>query len=487
MEILPSARAIVRVRLVATWHWPVLTAMLVLAALALGWIGYAASDDAAYYLAARHWLVAPPFAGHDHWATRFPLVIGLAAAMRVIGEGAAALTLVALSWYAAFLIAVHALAARIGGARAGWIATILLATMPVVVANATTASCDLTEATFLLVGILLIGDCAATRDATTRRAVGAGLAFGTAILCRETTALALLGFVPLFMLGRPVPRRAMIAMGLASAILLAGEALFQWLATGHALNRWDVAFHHDSHIDRAANLEGNVLVHPAIDPLLVLLVNDDFALIFWLAIAAVALRVDRMLAVPARRRMTILVALGLATFLLVGALYTRLVLNPRYFMLPAIGAAVAVAVWLDHASMRVRAAVLTVAIATNLLMLSIENTHSRWAAQALVTAARSLPTTPIVTDAATYHRALMPIAWNRLSMVEQDEPRPGALYFLPDDHIPVHATIVSRYPSPRTPLGAVLDDLGIARFVPASIRRRLLAPNPTASLVRVAG
>ncbi len=46
--------------------------------------------------------------------------------------------------------------------------------------------------------------------------------------------------------------------------------------TGHPLNRWDVAFHHDSHIDRAANLEGDLLVQPAIDPLLVLLVNEDF-------------------------------------------------------------------------------------------------------------------------------------------------------------------------------------------------------------------
>ncbi len=57
-----------------------------------------------------------------------------------------------------------------------------------------------------------------------------------------------------------------------------------------------LAFHHDSHIDLAANEEGNVLVHPATDPLLVLLVNDDFALLFWGVTAAVAFRFDRGLA-----------------------------------------------------------------------------------------------------------------------------------------------------------------------------------------------
>ena len=487
METNPPLRPSARIRRVPAWHWPALAAVLVFAALALGWVGYAASDDAAYYIAAQHWLVAPPFAGHDHWATRFPLVIGLAAAMRVMGQGTAALTLVALVWYAAFLTAVHALATRIGGGRAGWIATILLATMPVVVANATTASCDLTEATFLLIGILLIGDAATDPAAAMRRAIGAGLAFGAAILCRETTALALIGFVPLFLRGRPVPRRALIAMGLACALLLAGEALFQWVATGHALNRWDVAFHHDSHIDRAANLEGNFLVHPVIDPLLVLLVNDDFALIFWLAIAAVALRGNRMLAIPARARMTILVALALATFVLVGALYTKLVLNPRYFMLPAIAAAVAVAVWIDRSGVRLRTAVLVVAVAANLLMLSVENTHARWSAQALVIAAHDFPGRPIVTDAQTYHRALMPIGWNHLAGIEPGDPRPGALYLSADEHVPAGARVVARYPSPRTPLGAVLDDLGIARFAPASIRRRLLSPNPTSVLVTIPG
>ena len=185
--------------------------------------------------------------------------------------------------------------------------------------------------------------------------------------------------------------------------------------------------------------------------------------------------------------MTILVALALAAFLLVAALYTELVLNPRYFMLPAIAATVAVAVWLDRADPRRRSALLMIAVAANLLMLSVENTHPRWAAQALVIAARTYPDVPIVTDPDTYHRALMPIGWDHLAMVERGAPRPGTLYLASGGDGPPGALVVARYPSPRTPMGALMEELRIAPFLPGSIRRRLIAPNPTASLVRVPG
>jgi 4-amino-4-deoxy-L-arabinose transferase-like glycosyltransferase len=466
--------------------WPALLLIAIVIALAIGWVGYTASDDAAYHAAALEWLRHPPFAGHDHWATRFPLVLTLAATIGAIGDGVRAMTLTALLWYAIFLLAVRSLAAKIGGERAGWLAAMLAGTMPVVIANATTVSCDLTEATFLLLGIRLIGDAAIDRDRLWPP-IGAGLAFGTAILCRETTSLALFGFAPLFLLGRPVPRRALIVMGLSCAALLAGEALFQYVMTGDPLNRWLLAFNHDSHIDRAANLEGNFLVYPAIDPLLVLLVNDDFALLFWFAAAAAAMRVDRRLDAAGRARMTVLVLLALSAFLLVGALYTKLVLNPRYFVLPAIAAAIAVAAWLDSLRPAPRALLLAVALGANLLMLSVEDTHPQWPAEALVEAAAQHPGQPIVTTPEILHRALLPIGWNGLTGITAGTPAAGALYFTTEAASPPGAAVVARYPSPPTTLGHALAALGLARFAPDGIRRRLLAPNAAMVLSRPEG
>jgi 4-amino-4-deoxy-L-arabinose transferase-like glycosyltransferase len=466
--------------------WPALLLIVALVALTIGWVGYSASDDAAYHAAALEWLYRAPFPGHDHWATRFPLVLTLAAMIGVIGDGALAMYMTALLWYAMFLLAIHGLATRIGGARAGWLAAMLVGTMPVVITNATTVSCDLTEAIFLVLGIRLIGDAAIDRDKQWLPIV-AGLSFGTAILCRETTSLALLGFVPLFLIGRPVSRRSLILMGLACAALLGGEALFQFLLTGDPLNRWTLAFHHDSHIDRAANLEGNFLVHPAIDPLLVLLVNNDFALLFWLAGAAVAMRFHNSLDAAGRARMHILFMLALSAFLLVGGLYTKLVLNPRYFVLPAIAASIAVAIWLDRMRATPRAMILIAALGANLLMLSAENAFPRWPAEALVQAGRDYRGQPIVTNAEILHRASLPIGWNGLTGITVGNPQVGALYFSMEAERPANAVVVARYPSPATPLGRMITMIGLARFVPDRIGRRLFAPNPTMALSRPVG
>src|SRR5579859_2361130 len=228
--------------------WALLVGMAGIVAIGIGWVGYSASDDANYYEAALRWLDHPPVAGDDHWATRFPLILSLAGMIALLGKGATAMGATALGWYVVFVASVRGLAARIAGSRAGWIAALLMATMPVVVTNATTVSCDLAEASFLILGIALAGDSAAGQAGGWRPAV-AGLAFGGAILCRETTALALFGVVPLFLAGRPIPRRALIVMTLACAGLLAGEAAFQYALTGDPLHRWTLAFHHDGHID----------------------------------------------------------------------------------------------------------------------------------------------------------------------------------------------------------------------------------------------
>lgn len=463
--------------------WPLLALSAAALALAIGWIGFAASDDAAYYFAASRWLEHAPQPGDDHWGTRFPLILSLAFALAVLGKGAAAMVITALGWYAALLASVHAVARRIATSRAAWIATLLVATLPVIVTNATTVSCDLTEAVFLLLGARLLGDVAAG-DGARWAPLAAGVAFGTAILCRETAVLALFGLVPLFVLGRPITRGALIVVALGCAGVLAGEAVYQWLLTGDPLHRWTLAFHHDGHIDRAANDEGNWLVHPAIDPLLVLLVNDDFALLFWALILAVAFRFHRKLDGRAQRRMLVLTALACSTFLLVAVLTTKLVLNPRYFALPAITAAVSIAAWLDRVAPRTRALVLAALVGSNMLMLSVENQHPRWPAQALVEAATMHLDAAIVTDAATAHRAFIPLHWGALTHVTVGYPRAGALWFGAATSTPANAIVLARYPSPPTVAGAVIVRAGLVSTLPVSLRRRLLAPNSEQVLAR---
>jgi hypothetical protein len=464
--------------------WPATLLLATMLALALGWTGYTASDDASYYQGALRWLIDPPWPGDGHWSTRFPIILSLAAALLLLGQGFAALTATALAWYAGLIAVTGLFTARIAGRTAGWIAAVLVATLPVVTSEATTVGCDLAEALFLLAGCCLITGSTGSGKTGRSRPVAAGLCFALAILSRETAALALLGFVPLFLLGRPLPRRTLILMGLAAAALLLGEMAFQWALTGDPLRRYTLAFNHDSHIDRAANLEGNLLIHAAIDPLLVLLVNNDFALLFWFALAALASGVHRGLGASSRRQLLVPAVLAATAFLLIALLTTKLVLNPRYFTLPAIVAVMIVAIWLAGMAVRARAVVLSVTLAANLLMLSVQNAHPRWPAEALVLAAAAHPAEPVLTDRDTRQRAEIPLGFARLTNAQAGPPRPGALYLAPEHAGIFAAHPLARYPSPATPLGRAIEALGLTPCLPAAISR-LLSPNPAVLLWRV--
>ena len=461
--------------------WPTLLLFAITLTLALGWTGYIASDDAAYYEGAVRWLSDPPFAGSDHWTTRFPVILSLAAALAIFGKGYVAMGAAALAWYFALVAIVGLFTARIGGRTAGWIASILIATMPVVASEASTIGCDLAEASFLIAGIWLIS----AASAGWQRPFAAGLCFGLAIISRETAALALLGFVPLFLLGRPVPRRRLLIMGIGAACLLLAEAAFQWALTGDPLRRYALAFNHDSHIDRAANLEGNLLVHPAVDPLLVLLVNNDFAQIFWLALAALATGFHHKLDQYQKRQLLIPAMLAATAFLLVALLTTKLVLNPRYFILPALVAAMVTAIWLARTDARVRLLLLGAAVSANLLMLSAQNAHPRWDAEALVLAAATHRDEVVLTNPRTSHRAEHPLAFAGLTNARAAAPAPGRLYLAAEDEGLFAARPLARFAPPPPPLGRLIRWIGLANALPPAIAHRLLDPGPAMLLWRL--
>lgn len=458
--------------------------LIAVAALALwvGWVGFEASDDSLYYAGADAWLRHPPSAGADHWSTRFPLVLAFAAVLATVGRNFIAFAVTGLLFYAAFVALVGRYAHSIGGARAGWIAALLIASLPVVVANATTPGIDLVEASALIAGAMLLG----SERAGVARGFAAGLCFGIAILCRETSVLPLAVFAPLFLIGRPVPRRILFAAGIGIVLVLGLEAMFQYALTGDPLRRYAIAFHHDEHIDRAANAEGNVLLWPPIDPLLVLLINDDFGALFWLAGLALALGATRALGENARRRLILLATMAGSGFVLVGALYTKLVLNPRYFMLAAVVATLVLALWLDRLAARWRTVLIAAIIASDLILMGAANAHPRWEMEALVAAARAHPGEIVAGTPADVRRAAIPIAFGELHNIRPAPVAPGTLMIARADAAPAGA-IVARYPSPPTRLGGLVRALGLAPLVPQAIAHRLFAPGPEIVLVRTQG
>jgi 4-amino-4-deoxy-L-arabinose transferase-like glycosyltransferase len=466
----------------AQWRWFALVVVAMLAALWFGWVGFIASDDSLYHAGAMRWLTDPPFAGSDHWSTRFPLTLTFAAVLAVVGQSYVAFGATAIAFYVVLVSVTGRFAASVAGPRAGWIAALLTATLPVVVSHATTVSVDLTEAAALLAGALLVGRAGDDRSGWVAAGAGGAL-FGVAILCRETSVLALSALGPLFLIGRPFPRRVLIACGIGAAAVLIGEALFQYALTGDPLRRYTIAFNHDEHIDRAANKEGNFLLWPPIDALLVLLINDDFGLLFWLAALAVARGAWRMSAGRTRRPLALLAWMAVVSFVLVSVLYSKLVLNPRYFMLAALAAVVLLAVWLDHLDWRLRALTLAAVVASNLLLMSVGNAHPRWSMEALVLAAQANPGEVIAGEASDVRRADLPMRFIGQHNLRRVPSLPGGLLVAPADAPPAGA-IVMRYPSPPTRLGSILRTIGLEPLVPAPIARRMFAPSPAMVLVR---
>lgn len=465
--------------------WSALLAATMLSAIFIGWIGFMASDDSLYHAGAMRWLIDPPFAGSDHWSTRFPLTLTFAAVISVMGNNFASFAATAILFYILLVVVVGGITAAMDTPRSGWIAALLTATLPVAVAHASTVSIDLLEAAALVVGAWLVGLASESRGGLLRAGLG-GVMFGIAVLCRETSVLALAILGPLMLLGRPVPRRAMIACGVGAMLVLLGEAAFQYTLTGDPLRRYAIAFHHDEHIDRAANHEGNFLLWPPIDPLLVLLINDDFGLLFW-ATGAALLRQGWKRMLPDRQApFLLLAAMAICSFLLVSALYTKLVLNPRYFMLLALAASMMLAIWLDRTARTKRALVLATLISGNLLLISVGNAHPRWPLEALMLAAEAHPEVTIAGAANDVARADIPMAFLRQDNIRPLPARPGDLVLAAADSAP-EGDVIARYPSPPTRLGALIQWLGLKPFVPSAISKRMFAPSADMMLVRPHG
>ncbi len=463
-------------------RWAAVLVLGMVAALWIGWVGFIASDDSLYYEGAVRWLTDPPFAGDNHWSTRFPLTLTFAAVIALVGHNFLAFAVTAVLFYVVIVAVMGIFAAQVAGMRAGWIAALLTATLPVIVANATSVSVDLIEASAVMIGVMLLGGAGDDR-AGLWRGVGAGVAFGVAMLCRETTALPLVGLAPIFLVGKPVPRRVLIASGIGFGAVIGGEALFQYAMTGDPLRRYTIAFHHDEHIDRAANMEGNFLLWPPIDPLLVLLVNDDFGLLFWLAGPALWFGALRSVEAAGERRLTVLAAMAATSFVLVALLVHKLVLNPRYFTLPALAAVMVVAIWLDRARAQVRIVALAAIVGSNLLLMSVGNAHPRWEMEALIAASATHPDEIVAGNPEEVRRASLPMRFAGRNNIRCASARTGGLVIAPADAAPSGA-IVARYPSPPTRLGGILRNIGVEPLVPAPIAKRMFAPGRAIVLVR---
>jgi 4-amino-4-deoxy-L-arabinose transferase-like glycosyltransferase len=475
------------------------------AVLAFAWVGYLGSDDVTYATGAYGWLRQFPYVG-GHGTIRYLITWPIALSFVAFGEGEFQLILPTIGYFAALIAVTYLCMARLLDRATAVVAAILVMTLPLFAVQATTASADITELTFIVASVWLFY-VASTSARPFPLLFASGAAAGLAWLTRETAVALLLFYGLSFLAGYRIKRAQYFVMGAGFFAVWGCELAYLYAMTGNPLYRIFISLHHDSTVTRAVDVAGNLFVHPAINPLVMLLVNQEFAVFFWIAIPVIVLLLaKRVLPDPYAEIARLWSLLAITWFLFFAVNSSLLPLNPRYVAPTAYGAAIAVAIflrwlWLER-RFRAAAIVFGAIVAANFAAIHVENRDYMFGERALADFVGDGGRT-VRTDPDTAHRALQLLEWQGTEQrVVAGAPAPGQLYLYnpiragfpsrlvkPEDaprYRPVAAWEIVWQSQPRPKLaGRVLKALGLDRFVPEGLMRRLYLPHPGVTVYRV--
>jgi 4-amino-4-deoxy-L-arabinose transferase-like glycosyltransferase len=481
--------------------------ILFFALVGANWVGYIGSDDVTFAHGAYGWLEEFPYVG-GHGTIRYTITIPMALAFRLFGENEFAMALPGLAYLTGFFVMVWAALRKIAGPLAAFCALFLLVTSPLLVIQASIANVDVIEMFFLTASVLLFWKCL-DQGPDVRRLAGAGALAGLAFLTRETAIFVAVFYGLFFLAGHRFARSRYLWIAAGFLAVWALELLYLWIMTGDPLFRINISLHHDSTIDRSVDLAGNVIAHPLIDPLLVLAINQEFMLLFFLAVPLIAWLVLGKGHNPRLQHFArVFGLLALVWFVCIAAAQKLLPLNPRYFMMTAViccilaGAALAQLFAKGKRGQLWTGLILLALAGTNFVGIYVENKDSLFGERKLAQFARENPLEALSTDPMTRYRSDMLLRWAHAgSRVSGTRPEPGSVYF----HNPANAAqanfkmpaadlarfapqpgwqeLAAYEPEPGW-LAVVLEQSGIAAHLPQGIWHKLRYRHPKVTLYR---
>lgn len=484
---------------------------LFLIAVWLGWVGYLGSDDAVYLDGAYGWLEQFPFVG-GHGSIRYTITWPLALSLSLFGENEVAAALPSIGFACALLFVIMRWCARQYGTAASLAAGICFATSPLIAIGVSFASIDIVETFFLLCSGLLFVTAAGNKTEggvpSASKLIAAGACAGAAFLTRETSVFFILFYGVLFLVSYGMKRRFYWWMALGFFAVWGAEVLYLWVMTGDPVYRVTIALNHDSTINRSVDLAGNLLVHPLVDPLFVVLFNQEFTFLFWIVLLLVFLRLkSRRKTVSSQDPAIFFLGGAVAWFLCAGAATSLLPLNPRYFMVSL----VFVLLWLGGEVQRYwdsranwRRHLLLgglLLVSANLGVTFLENKSVRFPEKTLIELAKSVDETVYV-DPNTYQRARHLMRWGGVKeRISFEPPRVGALIFynpaelgrvtanLSADAAPLYKkqggwVLVQHRDAPARSIAPVLSWFGFENLLPDRLHRLIYKPHEGVNIYR---
>lgn len=498
--------------------------LIIGATVLFGWVGFYGSDDLSYAAGGQGWLNHFPYIGVNHWTLRHTVVIPMATFFGIFGINEITLVLPVTLQYVALLALIFWQLHRHFNTRTACMGVLILGTLPLTAVAATTVVPDFAEVFFCLLSLSLFF------EATQGKRQGfllllAGIAAGFSWLTRETVVFFLLTYGLLFLAGYGVPRRQYFIMAAGFMAILGLEFLYFWGMTGDPLYR--------IHTDLATHLGGDVLsgqktmsgieynlskvegelygplsrtgsfsVSRFLDPILVILANQEFMLLYYFAVpSAIWVALKRPFAGNGGRLLWIFGLAGLVWF---ACLYMQIgmTLLPRYYLLPTVALIMVFAAWtgniLWNRSPFIAGLLLASLFVTHLVGIYVDNRNPIFGERALVEYLRQNDQ-PIRTDPETARRGgfLYEIAGVK-DRVVTGPPVGGQLYFYnpayvafgamaPDrekqreqlaSYRPKEDWLVVWHKEPeRRWIGYLIDGLGMTTLIPQEIYRRLVQPN----------
>jgi 4-amino-4-deoxy-L-arabinose transferase-like glycosyltransferase len=359
----PSAASAAIARPASRGDWQALVVLLAVALLVrlVVFIGYQGHDDRSYIAFAWMFAHGGDFAMRgiaDPWTGRMLAWLPSALYIRLFGDSEWVLVLHSLLCSLGSVAIAFGVVRQFHGRHAALVAAGMMAVLPIDVLYGTRAFGDQGTGTLCVATLACFLMTLHTRSS--RWALGTGLAWGLAYLSKETAMLMLVPFLLVLWMRRDMPWRLVGIAASGLALVVAFELLFWLFQTGDALYRWHATLGSrerivpppkaivswidwiPSPIPSEIMRSNNTLL----DALLMLTTNEEWGLLFFLALPLSLLACKRGDAVLRAVAVFMLAMVLLLAFLPLHFPHYTLGRDPRHFTAVSLPAVWLVAVWL---------------------------------------------------------------------------------------------------------------------------------------------
>jgi len=368
-----------------SWVFPVLV-LIMLIGHEVFFVGYTFSDDSSYIAQAMRYLSGNYLPPTDHWGFRYTVVIPYAIIGIFTEYNEWLVTLIPLLYWLALLTLVwHFVKHTIGRVEAAY-AGLIVVTLPLFVVQSTILGVDITEAFFLFASFVFFYYGEISENKNYKQYFIAGLLLGLAMLTRETAYGFLLVLGVFFLMGGYRHWKSYMVGLLGVLVILSMEWLYYLAFDKGIFYRIETISHsHGSVGLKSGDFDagsGNISDNRFYGPLLAILVNQEFALLYWTAIIS-----SIYLFINGGKEYNKLLKYVLITFVVYfcwisysGALRPL----PRYYSFTSVLVIIPIVIAINYISKKsIKILFLFIIVGSNFGALSVENIYPRFTSKVI--------------------------------------------------------------------------------------------------------